>query len=143
MICIKETSNLSSQTYQDALTIRKEVFVDEQQVPLSIEIDQEDVCIHFVLYDNEVPQATVRIQEKDNLVYKIQRMAVLKSARKKGYGRQLMTYVEEFAKHNHMNELMLGAQDHAIPFYEALGYQVFGEEYLDAGIKHFDMKKEL
>lgn len=142
MLTIKETTDLSSQTYTDALIIRKEVFVTEQRVPLDLEIENEDVCIHFVLYDDNQAQATVRLFPKENGTYKVQRMAVSLTARKKGFGREIMVYAEEFAKKNNGKRMILGAQTQAIPFYESLGYTVFGEEYLDAGIKHFDMEKE-
>lgn len=141
MLTIESTTDLSSPIYADALTIRKEVFVNEQLVPLDIEIENEDTCIHFVLYDNTKPQATVRLYPKENKQYKVQRMAVSKTARKKGYGRKIMTYAEKFAKENNAERIILGAQTQAIPFYESLGYTVFGKEYLDAGIKHFDMEK--
>ena len=38
---------------------------------------------------------------------------------------------------------MLGAQTHAIGFYEKLGFTAFGPEYLDAGIPHRDMDRPL
>ena len=40
-------------------------------------------------------------------------------------------------------EAVLSAQTHAMPFYERHGYAVFGAEYLDAGIPHVDMRREL
>ena len=143
MITIKETTDLSSTIYKDALALRKEVFVFEQQVPLELEIDNEQEAIHFGLYDANLPQATVRLLPKERQVYKIQRMAVKKEARKKGFGRMIMTFVEEYAKENQIHELVLGAQTQAIPFYQSLNYTVFGDEYLDAGIKHFDMNKQM
>jgi len=33
----------------------------------------------------------------------------------------------------------LGAQIHALGFYQALGFQGVGAEYMDAGIPHLDM----
>lgn len=143
MITIKETIDLSSSIYEDALTLRKEVFVFEQQVPIELEIENEKEAIHFVLYESNLPQATVRLLPKENRVYKIQRMAVKKEARKKGFGRMIMTFVEDYAKENQIKELVLGAQTQAIPFYQGLNYTIFGDEYLDAGIKHFDMKKQI
>ncbi len=143
MLIIKETTDLTSDIYNDALKIRKNVFVDEQLVPMSLEIEDEELCIHFVLYDDAFPRATVRLFPKNNGIYKVQRMAVSKKNRKMGYGRELMAYVEKYAHKNTANKLALGAQTQAIPFYESIGYDVFGEEYLDAGIKHFDMEKKL
>lgn len=143
MEIIKHTTDLSTTVYKDSLNLRKKVFVEEQQVPIELEVEGEDACIHFVLYEEKTPQATVRLLPKPENVYKVQRMAVAKEARKKGYGKKIMTYVEEFAKEHGGKALTLGAQVQAIPFYETIGYQVFGNEYLDAGIKHFDMKKSL
>ncbi len=143
MIEIQKTTDLTSHVYQDALSIRKEVFVEEQQVPLELEIENEDVTIHFVLYDNGRPEATVRLYPKSKDTFKVQRMAVLKEARKKGYGRDIMAAAESYAVQEGKQFTLLGAQTQAIPFYESLGYQAFGEEYLDAGIQHFDMKKTL
>ena len=37
----------------------------------------------------------------------------------------------------------LGAQTHAIGFYERLGFAVYGPEYDDAGIPHRDMTLDL
>ena len=54
-----------------------------------------------------------------------------------------MDAMEAFSKQAGRNEMVLGAQTHAIPFYENIGYQAFGPEYLDAGIPHRDMIKKL
>ena len=144
MPLIKHTTNLSTTIYLHSLNLRKKVFVEEQNVPIGLEIEGESSCIHFVLYDDEQqPQATARLLPIDKETYKVQRMAVAKEARKKGYGRMLMEYVEGYAFTEHAKKLILGAQTQAIPFYESLGFKVVGEEYLDAGIKHFDMIKEL
>ncbi len=37
----------------------------------------------------------------------------------------------------------LGAQTHAVPFYERLGYAAFGEEFDDAGLPHRHMWRPL
>ena len=41
MLTFKQTTDLQSQTYNDALMIRQTVFVGEQQVPAEIEIDDK------------------------------------------------------------------------------------------------------
>ncbi|MGL5540689.1 MAG: GNAT family N-acetyltransferase, partial [Erysipelotrichaceae bacterium] len=48
------------------------------------------------------------------------------------------------AAHTHLPvgaRVHLGAQCTAIPFYEKLGYQPFGEVFLDAQIEHIMMEK--
>lgn len=71
----------------DALSIRNQVFIEEQGVDPKIELDQYDAkAIHFVGYLNQEPIAVARVQIIDHKG-KIQRVAVLKSYRNKGYGK--------------------------------------------------------
>lgn len=80
----KQTSHLNSSVYTDALSIRETVFINEQNVDKSEEIDAlENQCIHVVAYKNLIPVATARLHPKDDNVGKIQRVAVLKEFRGK------------------------------------------------------------
>lgn len=143
MTIIKHTSDITDSIYQDALKIRMTVFVEEQAVPHELEIEDEEICVHCVLYTEEGPQATVRLYPLSDGRMKIQRVAVLKSARRKGYGQDIMTYSEELASSLGAKEIILGAQLQAIPFYESMGYVAHGETYLDADIEHKDMSKSI
>lgn len=136
------TQDLQSKTYRDALDIRKEVFVDEQQVPISIEIDDlEDKTLHIVGYEEAIPVATARIYPMANGKYKVQRVAIRKAVREKKYGSILMQEIERHVRELGGKRLFLGAQNHAIGFYEKAGYTICGEEYEEAGILHHDMDK--
>lgn len=145
MLSYKHTTDLTSPVYQDGLQIRKVVFIEEQAVPPEIEIDDlEADCIHIVGYDEEgIPQATARLYPLAAGKYKVQRVAVRKEGRSKGYGRELMLEVERMARSLGAHSLKLGAQNHALPFYEKLGYHIISGEYEDAGIPHHDVTKEL
>lgn len=141
---IKYTEDLTSDIYKDSLEIRKKVFMEEQEVPLELEIEDEDQCIHFVLYDdNGQAAATCRLFKKGNGNVKLQRMAVLKEFRKQGLGKQIMQAAEKYAEDNQFEWIFLDAQTHALGFYQNLGYQEFGDEFLDANIPHLSMKKHL
>lgn len=136
------TQDLTSKVYEDAKRIRLDVFVIEQHVPESIEIADEDQAIHCVLYDdNQQALGTVRLLPIDETTMKIQRMAVAKDARGKGIGIQLMNYAEQVATKYQANTLILGAQQHALGFYHSLGYEPFGNPYIEANIQHQKMKK--
>ena len=54
----------------------------------------------------------------------------------------MMLQIEEVAFELGLEELELNSQVHAVPFYEKLGYQAYGEIFLDAGIEHRHMKKK-
>ncbi|WP_409254293.1 GNAT family N-acetyltransferase [Bacillus sp. SCS-153A] len=133
----------TDQELQDAMQVRKEVFVGEQNVPMEEEIDEfENASDHFVLYDEGEPVGAGRFRMKEGLG-KVERICVLSRTRGKGAGKQIMTYIEEHARNKEIPALILNAQTHAIPFYESLGYSVTSEEFLDAGIPHKSMKKIL
>lgn len=140
---VRYTEVLSTAIYQDALTIRREVFIKEQGVSEAIEIDGEEGCLHFVLYSDTQPMATCRLLKKEPHIAKLQRMAVLKEGRGLQLGKQLMSEAEKIAAAHGFKEIILGAQNTAIGFYEKLGYHTDGPEFLDANIPHHMMKKEL
>jgi predicted GNAT family N-acyltransferase len=130
---------------EQAYFIRKKVFVDEQKVPLEEEIDQyEDEATHFVLYTDDLasPIGAGRFRVIDGLG-KVERICVLRESRQKGSGAALMNGIEDYAQKKQIKKLKLNAQTQAIPFYQKLGYQTVSEEFLDAGIPHKTMIKEL
>jgi predicted GNAT family N-acyltransferase len=141
------TRDTQSSIYSDAARIRHKVFVEEQQVPVELELDAyETLCIHFVLYNEEaIALATARLlpdRENTGLVT-MQRMAVLKAYRGNGYGREVIVAVEKFAGLNRFSEIVLHAQITAKGFYAKMGYVPFGDEFEEAGIRHISMKKKI
>jgi predicted GNAT family N-acyltransferase len=125
--------------------IRREVFIEEQKVSEEDERDNLDAsAIHFIVYKKARPIATARVVLIDEgKTGKIGRVAVLKSERSAGIGSLLMSAMEESPDLRGLSCLALGSQTHAVPFYEKLGYKTYGKEYMDAGIPHLHMKKEL
>ena len=121
-----------------ATLVRFAVFVDEQQVPAEIELDEFDaVSLHAVVFDeHNNPVATGRLLPDGH----IGRMAVMASARGSGVGGMvLQALIEEGRRRGH-KALVLSAQTHAIGFYAKYGFVAEGDIYLDAGIDHRDMR---
>ena len=128
------------QARADASPIRFTVFCEEQGVPREIELDDQDaVSIHAVAYENAKPVATGRLLPDGH----IGRMAVLKESRGRGLGGLMLTRLMEYAKHRGDREIVLSAQIHAAPFYVAHGFVAHGEEYMEAGIRHQEMRRRL
>lgn len=134
----------TSDMLNDAYEIRKKVFVLEQGVPLKNEIDQfESSSTHVIGYDNlQSPFATGRFRTYKNGA-KIERVAILASHRKLGYGKSLMQFIEAAAKEADYHTLTLNAQCHAQHFYETLGYTTFGDVFLEENIEHIVMTKTI
>lgn len=123
--------------------IRKKVFVEEQHVPLDIEIDAlENEAVHFICYyeGNAVGASRLRFEESYG---KLERICVLEPYRKLSLGKKIIEKMEEKIKNMGYSTAKLSAQTHAIAFYQALGYQITSEEYMDAGIPHKTMIKPL
>lgn len=134
-----------NKTTTDMLKIRFEVFVIEQNVALDEEIEDDEMTYQaFVLYLHNRPIGTVRYRHIDKNTVKIGRFAIIKTERGKGYGRELMKFVEGliYLKVRPLT-LVLGAQLQARPFYESLGYQPYGDDYIEANIKHVKMHKTI
>jgi predicted GNAT family N-acyltransferase len=53
----------------------------------------------------------------------------------------LIGAIEKAPELNGVDNFVLEAQTHALQFHERMGYQAYGEEFLDAGIPHRHMKK--
>ncbi len=121
----------------DASLIRHEVFVVEQQVPESLEMDDMDAhCVHAVAYGAEhVPLATGRLLPDGH----IGRMAVRRQARGTGLGGLVLKRLIQAARERGDEEVVLSAQVHALGFYERYGFVAEGDVYLDAGIEHRTM----
>ena len=134
----------SKQQYQQCLEIRKRVFVEEQNVPISREMDaHEDIATHLLLLDGETPVGTVRYRPLNKELIKVERMAVLPEYRGRSLGQDLMARVHDHAKLFGFTHSRLGAQVHAAAFYERLGYSVASEEFEDAGIPHVYMERTI
>jgi predicted GNAT family N-acyltransferase len=131
---------------QDALAVRKIVFVEEQKVPVEIEIDEFDEdssTIHFVGYYNGEPVAASRLRRYAKNIGKAERVAVLATVRMLGIGAMLMERMEQIAQGLGFQKIKLNAQLQAVPFYARLGYIEHGNTFMDAGIEHIAMEKEL
>ncbi|AZV80158.1 GNAT family N-acetyltransferase [Parasedimentitalea marina] len=120
--------------------LRHQVFVVEQDVPVEEEIDELDkLATHLLATEKGLPIGTARVVYQGDIA-KIGRVCVLKSARGTGLGAGLIKAAVQIARDRpDVSKAKLGAQLHALGFYEKLGFSVDGPVYLDAGIEHRDM----
>lgn len=126
-----------------AYEIRKQVFVDEQHVPIELEIDSfEDDAIHFLYLEGTTPVGASRLRFVDN-AGKLERICVLQPYRGKGYSKQLIQAMENEIIKQQLTEAVLHAQIQVASLYESVGYKTVSDEFMDAGIPHVEMKKQL
>ena len=121
--------------------LRFAIFVDEQNVPSGIELDDLDAsCVHAVAFDvDNKPIGTGRLLPDGH----IGRMAVVKEWRRRGIGAEILTaLVGEARKRGHA-EVVVSAQLQAAEFYREHGFAAEGKVYPEAGILHQAMRKKL
>jgi predicted GNAT family N-acyltransferase len=123
-----------------ASPIRFVVFVEEQGVPLEIELDEMDeMSLHALAFHNGNPVGTGRLLPDGH----IGRMAVLKAWRGQGIGARILGRLMDVARARGDRDVVLSAQVGAIAFYRRYGFVEEGAEYMDAGIPHRQMRRSL
>lgn len=134
----------SDREREDAFFVRRKVFVDEQGVPLNLELDElDETADHFVVYTADNPIGAGRIRESNVGIGKVERVCVLPEYRGKNLGKLVMQALEDHALEKRFEKVVLNAQSYAIPFYEKLGYVITSPEFMDADIPHRAMEKRI
>ena len=131
-----DTSN--KKLHETAMEIRKKVFVEEQKVDISLEIENEDLCTHFLLYYRRKPVATARYRTTEKWI-KLERFAMLKEYRGKGLGNDLLRFVLNDARKKN-RKIYLNAQSQVTGYYAKFGFVIKGEPFFEAGIEHYLME---
>ena len=129
--------------------LRIKVFVEEQKVPIELELDEKDNSentVHVGFFDNNKLIGVARLIDLDKDVIHIGRVVIDKEYRGQGIGRELIIGCENIAQQILKRKIIieLSAQIQAENFYKSLGYNRVNDIiYLDAGIEHVDMMKEI
>lgn len=104
----------------------------------------DETGLHFALSENDVLIAVARLDRVNETVCQARFVAVESHLQGKGYGRKIMTALENEALKLGYHKLILHARDYALPFYEKLGYTLVGPSYkLFDVLQHFEMFKDL
>ncbi len=130
----------STRDIATCLDLRRVVFIEEQGVSEADERDDLDAdAVHLLARVDGVAVGSARLLQQGG-TGKIGRVCVLGSARGQGIGAALIrAAIEEFRGMPGVSKVKLGAQTHAIAFYQQLGFTAYGDVYDDAGIPHRDM----
>ncbi|MEE2881385.1 MAG: GNAT family N-acetyltransferase [Chloroflexota bacterium] len=129
---------------QAAFALRIQVFVLEQSVPEDEELDEYDsTAIHAIAVVGEEVIGTARLLIHNSTCGQIGRMALGESWRRQGIGGQILLYLEKEASSRGITQIMLHAQEYIKTFYSGHGYIEHGDPFLEAGISHIEMLKDI
>ncbi|MDX2507141.1 MAG: GNAT family N-acetyltransferase [Gammaproteobacteria bacterium] len=128
-------------------TIREQVFIREQGVPVELEWDDLDKSARHVLAevkldDEKLAIGTARIIINNDQAH-LGRMAVLSAWRGHGIGTKILqTCIDDCLKLG-IRQIILNAQVYVIPFYQKSGFEISSKQFMDAGIAHKEMTLSL
>jgi predicted GNAT family N-acyltransferase len=127
----------------EALELRRRVFVGQQGVTLEADRDGRDPeATHIVAVENRRVVGTCRLVFDDQLA-RLGRMAVEPERRGHGIGAALLARAEREARDAGAQRIRLHAQTAARSLYERGGFEAQGVEFMEEGIPHLTMEKPL
>ena len=140
---IKKFDELSGREVYEILKARSTVFMMEQNIHY---LDMDDVdyrSVHFVEVDDDghvIAYLRMYASDEDGAV-NVGRVLVLE--RGQGNGRELVNLAIDYATQKGYRYVFCNAQKQTVAFYERCGFETISEEFIEAGIPHVRMRKEL
>ena len=129
----------------DMLAMRESIFVVEQSC-IYQELDGLDkIAWHLLAIENEAVVACLRLlpAHGQEVRVRIGRVAVSQAWRKQGMARLMMRKAVDKAQLVHPScGVFLDAQTYLQGFYQSLGFQICGDEFLEDGIPHIPMQMQ-
>ncbi len=138
----KSFQELTNHELYEAIQLRNEVFVVEQNCVYQ-DADGKDIkSSHLLGYENNELVAYVRIVPV-GISYKnycsIGRVVVSPRHRGKEYGKAVMLKGIEICKEQFDENIKISAQCYLEKFYTELGFKIVSEQYLEDEIPHYAM----
>jgi GNAT superfamily N-acetyltransferase len=133
-----------SKEYDQMVALRHQML----RKPLGLQFTNEELAkeqsnILLGCFDEDELEGCCMLVEVAPGTIRLRQMAVLSGLQGKGIGRVLMSFAENVARDRRYRKIIMNARVSSIPFFEKLGYQVSGNEFIDLTIPHVVMEKEL
>jgi N-acetylglutamate synthase-like GNAT family acetyltransferase len=107
------------------------------------EFEEEITQFHLAaIADNKVI-GILLLQIIDPQRIKMRQVAIRKKLQGKGIGKALVLFSEKFALNKGFTRIGLHARMEAVSFYEKLGYEAIGEQFIEVNLPHYFMYKDL
>jgi predicted GNAT family N-acyltransferase len=86
---------------------------------------------------------TLILTSIDNNTVRMRQVAVAQTWQHRHIGTQLVRFAESLAIQKGYALMLLHARKSAVPFYQKLGYEIIGDEFVEISLPHFGMQKQL
>ncbi len=133
--------SLDSPLFPAVRAIRQKVYVEEQNCPPAEEWDNHDAAAtHLLALLAGQAAGTLRYYDDAGWLH-IGRLAVYPEFRGRGIARALLDYCLEAGRKAAFQRAFLNAQVDKMGLYQSYGFEAVGEEFMEAGIRHFRMER--
>lgn len=109
--------------------------------PEELENEKDDILI--AAFEEEKMLGCCMLIETEPNTVRLRQMAVLNNLQGKGVGRALMQFAENIARDRGYRFIMMHARKTATGFYEKLGYEIKGTDFVEVTLPHVVMQKQL
>jgi predicted GNAT family N-acyltransferase len=134
----------NSDEYRQELTLRDEVLRKPLGMSLfdeNLEADEQDT--HCSAFCNGQLVGTLLLKRVSLTEVKMRQVAVSEQFQSRKIGSKLVVFAEEFARSCGYKTMVLHARKTAVEFYLKQGYQKHGNQFIEVGIAHYEMSKNL
>jgi predicted GNAT family N-acyltransferase len=127
----------------EALALRERVFCGEQGVTAAADRDGRDgESTHLVAVEDGRVIGTCRLLPRGQIA-RLGRLAVDPDQRNRGIASKILDVADDVARALGARRIDLHAQTYAIDLYRTTGYVERGDRFVEEGIEHVSMEKEL
>jgi predicted GNAT family N-acyltransferase len=129
--------------WEAARSIRTVVFIEEQRCAPDEEWDGfDDTSRHLLGWLGDTPIGVARwrtVSHEGQALAKLERFAILKPYRGRGFGRDLIVETMRDAQLAGFADYLVHAQAYLEDLYTNLGFERFGEAFVEADLPHVRM----
>jgi predicted GNAT family N-acyltransferase len=142
-LAIREIIHGSAE-YEQEVRLRSKVLRE----PLGLRFTPEELSreagdIHLGAFSEDTLLGCLILSPRPDRVMKMRQVAVDSSSQGLGIGKYLVLYSEERSRQLGFSTLELNARETAVSFYLGLGYEVYGEPFVEVTLPHRKMRKSL
>jgi GNAT superfamily N-acetyltransferase len=107
------------------------------------ELEKEHNDILLGCFDDSKLEGCCLLTQSGPKEVRLRQMAVISGLQGKGIGKALIQFAENIARDRGFKMICMHARKSALGFYEKLGYEKIGEEFMEVTIPHYKMEKKL
>ena len=132
--------------YEEMVALRHKILREPLGLVFSeddLEKDQNDLLLALFMPRTHKMIACCILTPMDEKVVKLRQMAVDNTIQNTGMGTAMLSFTEYVASREKFEKIILNAREIAIGFYQKYDYIIDGEKFIEVGIPHYKMEKQL